>query len=60
MTTFPAAIVAPKSVMNLPRNSFSLSLSIAMMTLPCLAPAVMSHFAASWRPDNRAFPFIRI
>ena len=34
MTTLPAAIVAPRSPTNLPRNSLSLSLSIAMMKLP--------------------------
>ena len=33
MTTFPAATVAPRSVTNLPRNSCSLSLSIAMAKL---------------------------
>ena len=37
MTTFPAATVAPRSVTNLPRNSCSLSLSMAMMTLPLVA-----------------------
>src|SRR5690348_794049 len=36
ITTFPAAIVAPKSVTNVPMNSCSLSRSIAMVAkLPC-------------------------
>src|SRR5689334_19852063 len=34
MTTLPAAVVAPRSVTNLPRNSCSLPVSIAMMKLP--------------------------
>src|SRR5262249_27519285 len=42
MTTLPAAVVAPRSVTNLPRNSCSLPVSIAMMKLP-LGCSVCHH-----------------
>ena len=42
MTTLPAATVAPRSVTNLPRNSFSLSLSIAMVNSPLVVRSAVT------------------
>ena len=54
MTTLPAATVAPRSPTNLPRNSLSLSLSIAMMKLPLVVRYVITAQGARGRCNGVA------